>query len=805
MSALQDLDQAEPFSREHHQGSVSSSDCSNTPTTPQTRQMCSPGRLVVNPAADSKNVPEVFYPAIDISSSPCALTVPSVAASVAPSPSSMPSHSPNSQQLLNSNSSPRPAALDSAASTQRVADYCAELKVLMNNDDTGCDVIPGGDSSFETHHGIEHERADTSHTNDSGTDDDRQPYRHGQIGAFKHFPRFDQASRPIVSDNWRTKSATDTTRPQPTSLTTASALSAASPYPQHPRSPFIYTPTRSPLPAPPLSPGRLHPAEPQPPADTRVPINTHIDDLSRRGYGHPTATPTTPHHLLSRSTDGLASQLSSLGVNGGFGNDQAQAAATTTTTTTTTTFAVTVAADTLGYCFVRPNGTRTRLVPVDMLPFQLQGIPAQESGNERLVTLPVPGGVGGDGRSSNLQVLRAVVPPGGIAGGGDAIQSRIDRILAAPPIQHPPSTSTSHLDNSNNQLTSPPSSQPQQQNNQTPAPPPPPKRMKIYCDKWVHEGVCAFTQQGCKYKHEMPSDKATQHQLGLFLGYPVWWKRRQAELTRVTQDQDQDQGQGTTITHSSGGGDGGGVGEKGQGQGQGREQHEGRGNGEERAVGSGHRADGDDGTGPLPGQGLRRDVAVHRGLAASRWGNGLSATNSTGARSAHAQDKTFRPSWRGPTKAASPRGYAEQELQSYDGAGAEMVRYHPATAAEAEAGGPFRFAASPAETLAWPWEQHYYTGSRASQTQLYHRPQPHHSQHPVVAGNSSPFNVACTFAFHPTITSTSTSASTPAHPNPNPNPNPSSSSPYGPIAPPMGCQQRNQQQQPQHPEGAVEP
>ena len=58
------------------------------------------------------------------------------------------------------------------------------------------------------------------------------------------------------------------------------------------------------------------------------------------------------------------------------------------------------------------------------------------------------------------------------------------------------------------------------------------KKPKIYCDKWVHEGVCAFTQQGCKYKHEMPIDLATQHSLGLFHGFPPWWKKLQAELQR---------------------------------------------------------------------------------------------------------------------------------------------------------------------------------------------------------------------------------------------------------------------------------
>ena len=44
--------------------------------------------------------------------------------------------------------------------------------------------------------------------------------------------------------------------------------------------------------------------------------------------------------------------------------------------------------------------------------------------------------------------------------------------------------------------------------------------------------MCAFTQQGCKFKHEMPMDKATQHDLGLFQGLPSWWKKHQAELQR---------------------------------------------------------------------------------------------------------------------------------------------------------------------------------------------------------------------------------------------------------------------------------
>jgi hypothetical protein len=58
------------------------------------------------------------------------------------------------------------------------------------------------------------------------------------------------------------------------------------------------------------------------------------------------------------------------------------------------------------------------------------------------------------------------------------------------------------------------------------------RRTKIYCDKWIHDGTCAFTQQGCKYKHEMPFDKATQQSLGLFHGFPKWWRDHQEELQK---------------------------------------------------------------------------------------------------------------------------------------------------------------------------------------------------------------------------------------------------------------------------------
>lgn len=72
------------------------------------------------------------------------------------------------------------------------------------------------------------------------------------------------------------------------------------------------------------------------------------------------------------------------------------------------------------------------------------------------------------------------------------------------------------------------------------------RRKKVYCDKWVHEGVCAFTQQGCRYKHEMPMDRATQLKLGLNNGLPLWWRRQQSlKLQSTSSNQSQDYSRST--------------------------------------------------------------------------------------------------------------------------------------------------------------------------------------------------------------------------------------------------------------------
>ncbi|KAL2202746.1 hypothetical protein CC79DRAFT_1372901 [Sarocladium strictum] len=162
-----------------------------------------------------------------------------------------------------------------------------------------------------------------------------------------------------------------------------------------------------------------------------------------------------------------------------------------------------VALDLQPYVLDRGNGQFTRLIPADTLP-PLNEVPAREasavgkvvlqpiSPSERRLTLKV-----------SLLLARVLlhifqretqhVSPNL---GSDEVQHRIDNITGNAPSSKK-------------------------------------KRDKIYCDKWVHDGVCAFAQQGCRYKHEMPMDKETQHMMGLYQGLPAWWRKLQGEIPQT--------------------------------------------------------------------------------------------------------------------------------------------------------------------------------------------------------------------------------------------------------------------------------
>ncbi|KAI1467826.1 uncharacterized protein F4812DRAFT_471195 [Daldinia caldariorum] len=281
------------------------------------------------------------------------------------------------------------------------------------------------------------------------------------------------------------------------------------------------------------------------------------------------------------------------------------------------------------YCYDRGNGQYTRLIPADMLP-ALKDIPALQSSCSGMVVLPVPRGLPSNGRSRNNSPVLLRSPPNTPTSTSDNIQSRIDNIVASTPPtptsltlatgvtglgpgssagatgtphSHQSHSHHSHSHSHHNHhhhhhnsssISGQPQPQPHQQQQQQPQ-----RRPKIYCDKWVHEGVCAFTQQGCKYKHEMPFDKVTQHQLGLFHGFPAWWKKHQADLSR------QRDGTEDVVRLSGHGGHSGGGGGSGAGGG---ERFIGRGTG--HAHGHGVAAGSAAGAGAAEGMGMTNTAAT---------------------------------------------------------------------------------------------------------------------------------------------------------------------------------------------------
>ncbi|KAK4627527.1 hypothetical protein CLAFUR0_04572 [Fulvia fulva] len=59
----------------------------------------------------------------------------------------------------------------------------------------------------------------------------------------------------------------------------------------------------------------------------------------------------------------------------------------------------------------------------------------------------------------------------------------------------------------------------------------PDQEKKEYCTYWILHGDCMYVQQGCRYKHEMPS-KEKLHQIGI-RHVPRWWQEQNAAIRMV--------------------------------------------------------------------------------------------------------------------------------------------------------------------------------------------------------------------------------------------------------------------------------
>ncbi|SPN97420.1 uncharacterized protein DNG_00934 [Cephalotrichum gorgonifer] len=167
------------------------------------------------------------------------------------------------------------------------------------------------------------------------------------------------------------------------------------------------------------------------------------------------------------------------------------------------------------YCYDRGNGEYTRLVPADMLP-ELRNIPARQRNRQGMVVLPMPAGRPYRGTCSNTCPI--------------ILTFGLTTLVSEPVAQD--SSALHHHQRSSMDTRQAGTSASLQSRIDSIVKSAPPRRNKVFCDKWVHEGTCAFTQQGCKFRHEMPADRATQQAMGLFHGLPTWWKKHQAELQR---------------------------------------------------------------------------------------------------------------------------------------------------------------------------------------------------------------------------------------------------------------------------------
>ncbi|OBT82670.1 hypothetical protein VE02_08825 [Pseudogymnoascus sp. 03VT05] len=164
-----------------------------------------------------------------------------------------------------------------------------------------------------------------------------------------------------------------------------------------------------------------------------------------------------------------------------------------------------------GYALNRGNGRYTRLIAADELP-PLQG-PGVNQGADGLIILPTPLNPTPLGPLTFHAPNPFPLTPPNTAGKPTSLYGG-----PLPPVSTPSRPSRG------------------------------PRKDKVYCDKWVHEGVCAFSQQGCRYKHEMPLDVATQHALGLFQGLPMWYKKENSLELRTPRADEKVNGEGAAGT-----------------------------------------------------------------------------------------------------------------------------------------------------------------------------------------------------------------------------------------------------------------
>lgn len=183
----------------------------------------------------------------------------------------------------------------------------------------------------------------------------------------------------------------------------------------------------------------------------------------------------------------------------------------------------------LRYFISRNNGTIVPLLPADELPYniRLEGVQRvmkmeNASGMTLVGTLPFTGrffklDTNPSQRPTADIADKPIAPPSATAttwrrkddSPKEATQAKIDTIVA----------SEANKPASGSDKPSKPSSSSSSRST-------PESGEKVYCTHWIRHGECDYTQQGCRYKHEMP-DKATLAGIG-FRTIPRWWQEKVA-------------------------------------------------------------------------------------------------------------------------------------------------------------------------------------------------------------------------------------------------------------------------------------
>lgn len=200
------------------------------------------------------------------------------------------------------------------------------------------------------------------------------------------------------------------------------------------------------------------------------------------------------------------------------------------------------------------NNVEVPLIPIDQLPFHIQGLPREltpfrkhQEGWKSIgethesavpVSIRAPPSLHSGSPSPSAAVNRPFLPPDHDAKRGPSVVSQgsslfelhpssvvpvggvVNRLVNAAPEARPVSTrqafAATHLEGG--------PYTPSRLPNPSGIDPDPSK--KEYCTHWIRTNSCDFMQQGCKYKHEMP-DREKLKQLG-FAETPKWYRNKMA-------------------------------------------------------------------------------------------------------------------------------------------------------------------------------------------------------------------------------------------------------------------------------------